>query len=106
MDLTQWHVWSGRWIRRWDGTGQACTYVDGTEIGCFPTFDTTNQPMVLNFTIQGNGHRICTGCDATGRHPRPLHGHRLGAGHAALTDERPAAATTSAAATSLGPRAE
>jgi len=62
MDLTQWHVWSGRWIQRWDGTGQACTYVDGIEIGCAPTFDTTNQPMVVNFTIQGNGQRVCAGC--------------------------------------------
>ena len=45
-----------------DGTGQAHLHVDGIEIGCNPTFDTTNQPMVLNFTIQGNGQQVCTGC--------------------------------------------
>lgn len=62
MDLTQWHVWSGRWIQRWDGTGQMCNYVDGIEIGCQETYDSTNQPMVLNLSVHGNGQVVCTGC--------------------------------------------
>jgi hypothetical protein len=62
MDLTQWHVWAGRWIQRWDGTGQMCNYVDDIEIGCHETYDTTSQPMVVNLAILNNGHLLCTGC--------------------------------------------
>jgi hypothetical protein len=62
MDLTQWHVWAGRWIEHWDGGGQMCTYVDDIEIGCHETYDTTAQPMVINLAILHNGHLRCDGC--------------------------------------------
>jgi hypothetical protein len=62
MDLTQWHTWGGYWARRWDGGGTMCTYVDDIEIGCHDTFDTTDQPMVMNLAILNNGHLRCDGC--------------------------------------------
>lgn len=62
MDLTQWHTWAGYWTRQGDGTGRMCTYVDGNEIGCHPTYDTTDQPMVMNLAILNNGHTQCEGC--------------------------------------------
>jgi hypothetical protein len=62
VDLTQWHVWSGRWTERWDGTGEVCIYVDQWPIGCHPTYDSTSQPMVMNLDIKHNGNILCDGC--------------------------------------------
>lgn len=62
MDLTQWHTWGGYWTQTADGGGEMCVYVDGLEIGCYPTFDSTNQPMVLNLAILNNAQAGCEGC--------------------------------------------
>ncbi len=56
IDLTQWHVWSGRWTENADGSGEMCTYMDDIEIGCHPTFPSARQPMAINFDINHNGH--------------------------------------------------
>ena len=59
VDLSDWHTWAGRWT-----ANEMCTYLDGVEIGCVETFDTTAQPMHIVFTVQYLG--ACVGCP-----PRP-----------------------------------
>lgn len=54
-DLSDWHVWAGRWT-----ADEVCTYLDQVEIQCTPTFDTTAQPMHMAFTMQYL--RRCDGC--------------------------------------------
>jgi beta-glucanase (GH16 family) len=55
-NLSGWHVWGGKWT-----AGQVCTYLDGVELGCQPTFDSTAQPMYLIFDIYVLG--LCGFCD-------------------------------------------
>ena len=62
VNLSDWHVWAGRWT-----ADEVCTYLDGVELGCVPTYDSTAQPMHLTFTIQYLP--ACAGC---GARPREL----------------------------------
>jgi hypothetical protein len=59
VDLSGWHTWGARWT-----TEELCTYLDGAQIQCMPTYETTAQPMHLTFTMQYLGR--CDGCP-----PRP-----------------------------------
>jgi hypothetical protein len=61
--LSDWHVWAGRWT-----ADEMCTYLDGVELGCVATYDSTAQPMHLTFSLQYL--RACAGC---GPRPRELH---------------------------------
>jgi hypothetical protein len=47
IDLSQWHIWGGRW----EGS-RLCTYLDNVEIQCMDAYDTIHQPMHMVFTIQ------------------------------------------------------
>jgi hypothetical protein len=56
-DLSAWHTWGGRWT-----DDEMCHYLDGVEVGCVATFDSTAQLMHIVFTIQYL--RTCGGCPA------------------------------------------
>lgn len=57
--LAGWHVWAGRWTE-----DELCTYLDDVEIQCMEPYDTTAQPMQIEFAL---GYlQNCGGCP-----PRP-----------------------------------
>jgi hypothetical protein len=56
-DLSDWHVWSGRWVG-----DELCTFLDNEPRGCLDAYESTAQPMHLVFTIQYA--RQCGGCGA------------------------------------------
>ena len=56
-NLADWHTWGGRWT-----PDQVCTYLDGVELGCMPTYDSTSQPMHLVFSMKYLGW--CPSCPA------------------------------------------
>lgn len=55
VDFSDWHVWGGRWT-----ADQVCVYLDGLQLGCLDTHDTTSQPMTLMFAI--GYHEACGDC--------------------------------------------
>jgi beta-glucanase (GH16 family) len=46
VDLSAWHVWGARWTAT-----ELCTYLDGVQLLCTTPYDSTPQPMHLNFTM-------------------------------------------------------
>lgn len=57
IDLSDWHVWAGRW----DGT-QLCTFLEGVEIGCVEAYESMAQPMGITRSV--NYHAVCGSCGA------------------------------------------
>jgi hypothetical protein len=45
-DLSAWHVWAGRW----EGN-RLCSYLDDVQLQCMDGFDSTDQPMHLQFSM-------------------------------------------------------
>lgn len=57
VNYSDWHTWSGKWTAE-----EVCYYLDGVQLECVPTYDTTDQPMVVVLSQSFSAH--CGGCGA------------------------------------------